>query len=241
MRRCYWLTGLTHADCFSCNTGFVVGDKEIVIVDTGNNAEAAATIMEFAKAVAPDCEIQTVVNLEGHYDHVFGNAYFKSRGAKILAHESVKLTQEELQEYIEQCNEEISIPRRRKNQEAYIYFDGVAPFEPDIKVSENLKLDVDGVDLSLYMAPGHTKSNMILFEKTEGVLYAADTIYSGFLPTLGFGDKALWNSWLKALDQIEMLHPEILVPGHGKVLYGEAIKKEINRHRDIIRARIESN
>ena len=238
MRRCYWLTGLTHADCFSCNTGFIVGDKEVVIVDTGNNAEAAETIFEFAKAVAANRQIRTVVNLEGHYDHVFGNAYFQKRGAKILAHESVKLTSAELQKYIAECNQEISIPRRRKNNEAYIYFDGVEPFEPDIPISKDCKLEVEGVDLSIYLAPGHTKSNLLLFEKTEKVLYAADTIYSGFLPTLGFGDKMLWQSWLSALDLIENLQPNVIVPGHGKVLRDEQIAKEIQRHREIIKLRI---
>lgn len=240
MRRCYWLSGLTHADCFSCNAGFVVGNEETIIVDSGNNAESAATIMEFAKAVAPNRRF-VVINLEGHYDHTFGNAYFKRRGAQIMAHESVRLTQNELSEYIEACNEEISIPRRRKNKEAYLYFEGVEAFEPDIKISKDTKLNIDGLKLSIYLTPGHTPSNMILFEENERVLYAADTIYSGFLPTMAFGNVQLWHSWLKALDLIESLQPSILVPGHGKVLEGSAIQYELNRHRKLLKERIEEH
>lgn len=44
--------------------------------------------------------------------------------------------------------------------------------------------------------------------------------------------------WLRTLDLIEDLEPEILVPGHGRVLYGEEIYEEISRHREIILNRI---
>ena len=241
MRRCYWLTGLTHADCFSCNAGFIVGDRETVVVDAGNNAEAAATIYEFARAAAPGNPVTRVIDLEGHYDHTFGNAYFKKQGAEIWAHESVELTEEELAGYIEGCNNEIAIPRRRKNRAAYIYFEGVEPFVPDVKIREDIRLDVEGPDISVFLAPGHTKSNLILFEGTERVLYAADTVYSGFLPTMAFGDVELWKSWLGALDRIEALEPLVLVPGHGRVLRGDEIGRELDRHRELLKRRIEDN
>lgn len=240
MRRCYWLTGLTHANCFSCNAGFLVGDRETVIVDAGNNAESAETILEFAKAVAPDNSIRMAIALEGHYDHTFGLAFFKQRGAEIWAHASVGLTQEELSAYIESCNEELSIPRRRKNKEACLYFKGVEPFTPDVGITEDMRLEIDGLRPAIYLAPGHTPSNLILFEETEGVLYAADTIYSGFLPTMAFGDVPLWQSWLQALDRIEALRPSVLVPGHGMVLRGDEIQLELNRHRELLHRRIEA-
>ncbi len=78
----------------------------------------------------------------------------------------------------------------------------------------------------------------MVYEPMDKVIYVADTIYSDFLPTLAFGNKELWIEWLKTLELIEDWKPEILVPGHGRILYGEEIYEEISRHREIILNRI---
>jgi len=223
------------------NAGFIIGDGQTVIVDAGFNVESAMTIYDYAYHMAPENQMKYVVNLEGHYDHVFGNGYLKKHGCRIVSHESVHLTKEELDEYVTSCNEELEIPRRKRNKEGYLYFEGVEPFEPDIKISGRTHLDIAGVDITIYPAPGHTSSNMILYEAKEKVVYVADTIYSCFLPTTGFGNPELWQSWLEALDLIESLQPEILVPGHGKVLKGDGIALEIERHRKMLRERLSEN
>ncbi len=238
MKRCFWLTGLSHADFFSVNTGLILGDSETVIVDTGFNLESARTIYDFAYYIAPNNKITTVVNLEKHYDHIFGNAYFIEKGCKIIAHRDVCLTEEELEQYKKGANDSISITRRRENREGYLYFEGVKPFVPDRKIEKDSRLFIDGVDIEIYLAPGHTDTNLILYEKQEKVMYVADTIYSGFLPTFSFGNVSLWKSWLSALELIERKKPEVVVPGHGKVLIGEEIRKEVERHRELLISRI---
>ncbi|WP_346870606.1 MBL fold metallo-hydrolase [Clostridium sp. UBA5119] len=236
--KCYCLTGLSHADCFSVNAGFIIGKKETIIIDSGFTKESAQTILGYANAVAPENKVSYLINLEGHYDHIFGNSFFKSKGVKILAREGVSLKQEEIDSYIEECNNEIIIERRRKNKEAYLYFEGVKSFETDIKIKGDTELEIEGVNLKIYIANGHTDKNIMVYEPMDKVIYVADTIYSDFLPTLAFGNKELRLDWLKTLKLIEDLEPEILVPGHGRVLYREEIYKEISRHREIILKRI---
>ncbi|MEW8993326.1 MBL fold metallo-hydrolase [Clostridium sp.] len=236
--RCYCVTGLTHANLFSVNAGFIVGKTETIIIDSGFNKESAQTIWGYASAVAPQNKISYLINLEGHYDHIFGNSFFKSKNVRIIAHEQVNLKQEEIDKYIEECNDEISIERRKRNKEAFIYFDGVKAFETDIKIKEDTELDVGGIILKIYVGKGHTDTNIMVYDPDDKVIYVADTIYSDFLPTLVFGNKDLWNEWLKTLLLIENLKPEILVPGHGRILYGEEIYKEIERHRTLILKRI---
>lgn len=104
-------------------------------------------IYEFIKAVAPDIPITKVINLEQHYDPIFGNSFFIDKGAKIEGHELSKLSKESLDEYIEACNDEIKIERRRKNKEACIYFANVKPFEIDHIIQKDTKLDVEGVNI----------------------------------------------------------------------------------------------
>lgn len=77
----------------------------------------------------------------------FGNSFFIDKGAKIEGHELSKLSKESLDEYIEACNDEIKIERRRKNKEAYFYFADVKPFEIDHSIKKDTKLDVEGVNI----------------------------------------------------------------------------------------------
>ncbi|NIQ04686.1 MAG: MBL fold metallo-hydrolase [Candidatus Korarchaeota archaeon] len=237
-KHCYCLTGLCHSDCFSVNAGFITGMSETIIIDSGFNIESAQTIYHYAKTAAPDNEITTLINLERHYDHIFGNGYFINKGVKVIAHEKVKLTEEEIAEFKHKSNEEIVFERRKRNKEAYIFFDNVKAFEPDVRISEDTDFEIDGLKIKIILAPGHTITNLMVYVEKDRVLYAGDTIYAEYLPTLRFGNEKLWNEWLTTLDTIERLKTEILAPGHGKILEKEEIQREINRHREILKKRI---
>lgn len=133
---CYFVPGLSHSDCFSVNAGFITSQHETILIDSGFNKESAVTLFSYAQAVQPGNKISHVINLEAHYDHIFGNAFLKKNGVKIIAHHETHLIREHLDSFIKEANDSIPIERRRRNNEAHIYFDGVEPFQPDIRVSE---------------------------------------------------------------------------------------------------------
>ena len=56
--RCYCVTGLSHSDCFTVNAGFVIGEKETVVIDSGFTGESAQTIFGYCKAAAPYIKIR---------------------------------------------------------------------------------------------------------------------------------------------------------------------------------------
>lgn len=236
---CYAVTGLSHSFCFYVNAGFIIGEKETIVIDTGWNLESAKTIYHYAKAVAPKNKISTVINLESHYDHTFGNIYFIDRGAKIIAHKKTSLTKDEMDEYISSSNSRIYYKSRRENKEAYIYFSGVKPFKPDTRISKDTKLEIDNLIIDILLAPGHTDTNLIAYYEEDRVMYVADSIYAGFLPTITFGHKSLWRKWLETLEMIEKIQPKILVPGHGNVLFEEEIVYEIERHKQRVSSKIQ--
>lgn len=231
---CYCVTGLTHAELFSVNAGFVVGNGETIIIDAGYNSEGAQTIYHYALAVAPQNAITKVINLEEHYDHILGNGYFIENGVKIVAHEKVKVTEDELNKFLHDSNESIEYERRRKNNEGYIFHDGVRAFQPDIKITEDTSFRIDDLEIQIILAPGHTETNLMVHVEKDKVLYVGDTIYSRYLPTLAFGNRQLWSKWLEALDVMEKLNPDIVVPGHGEILMKDEIQNEINRHRRML-------
>ncbi len=89
--RCYAVTGLAYALPWVVNAGFIVGDEETLIVDTGANALAAGTIHGYASAVRPDNRLR-VVNTEKHFDHIGGNGFFAELEIPIHGHPGIART-----------------------------------------------------------------------------------------------------------------------------------------------------
>lgn len=235
---CYVVPGLSHSDYFSVNAGFIACQQETILIDSGHNQESAMLLFHYAQAVKLDNTISHVINLEAHADHTFGNGFLKKQGVQIIAHHTTRLSQADLDQFIAEANEQITIESRKINKEAAIYFDGVESFTPDISLIEDRTFIFDPLEIVVHLAPGHTPSNMIVHVPLDRVLFVGDTLYSKFLPTLRFGDVELWRQWLKALEWIESAQPEIIVPGHGPIITKKRIKQELTRHRDILHQHI---
>lgn len=229
--RCYAVTGLTHADLFPVNSGFIVGKDGTILLDSGFSTESAPTIEGYAAAASGGKPIQNLILLEGHLDHIFAAGYFRSKGADIIAYQGIGLTQKEIDDYVINANDSIGIETRRDNREAFLYFDQVKPFVTDIAVKEDTTLTLCGCQLEVYLAPGHTKENIMVYEPHDRVLYAADTMYHRYLLTARFGNAKLWQQWLETLDLIEKLSPRFIVPGHGRVIEESQVKAALEHHR----------
>lgn len=233
-QKCYCVSGLTYLNYFSVNAGFVIGDDVTVIINSGYNIEAAQTIYGYAQAAAPNNKVSYIINLSGEYEYTFGNSFFIKHGAKVIAHSKNILKEQELLRYVARSNKEIKEEDRKRNREAFIYFDGVIPFKPDVAVEADTVLPLKGIDLEIYTAPGYRENNLMVYEKQGKVLYTADAIYTRYLPTLEQGNRVHLQKWIETLERIEELKPEVLIPGHGQVLKGEDIYKEIIRHKEIL-------
>jgi len=76
------------------NTTVVIGDREVLVVDTGTSPAAARALVEDLKLITA-LPVRYVVNTHFHYDHVNGNQVFAGR-ATIIGHEYVKYAIENL-------------------------------------------------------------------------------------------------------------------------------------------------
>src|SRR6516162_9551053 len=70
------------------NNVLVVGDRDVLVVDTGTSPAAALAFIEDAKLIT-NKPIRYVVNTHFHYDHTDGNQVYAGK-ADIIAHEYVK-------------------------------------------------------------------------------------------------------------------------------------------------------
>ena len=220
--RCYAVTGLAYALPWIVNAGFIVGDEETLIVDTGANALAAATIHGYATAVRPENRLR-VVNTERHFDHIGGNGFFQELGVPLHGHPGIARTSAEF------------AAERSGFHPAFHYATPLV--NPSHAVTETFELGACRVDV--LPTPGHTATNISLFVPSEGVLYSGDCLTNIYAPNMDAGEGLPdWQLWLESLDRIEALTPEAIVCGHGPVVQAEDVTSVFARVRDAIRQRV---
>lgn len=67
--------------------------------------------------------------------------------------------------------------------------------------------------------PGHTSSDLAIFEHTSGVLFTGDLVFYNRAPTTPHANVGQWQKSLSALKQLPF---KVLVPGHGPVAKDDA-------------------
>jgi glyoxylase-like metal-dependent hydrolase (beta-lactamase superfamily II) len=237
--RCFAVTGLGYLPPWTVNAGFVVGEDRTLIVDTGANAAAAATIHGYASIARPTNRL-VVLDTEQHFDHIGGNEYFRERGVDVYGHASIHRSDEEFRAEIVEFNGEISNPARRSRQESAIFYDGTRLANPNFPIAEDSRMNLGACEIDILLTPGHTPSNLSVYVPSDGVLYSGDCLVNGYLPNLDASAVADWYVWLKSLDRVSELAPRIVVPGHGPVATGDDVFRLIESVREVLQQSIEA-
>ncbi|MCL0084373.1 MBL fold metallo-hydrolase [Dehalococcoidia bacterium] len=216
------------------NAGFVVTDEGVVVIDSGWTHPSALTILGYIEAVASSSQIKYLILTEHHSDHIFGAHVFKANGAQIIAH---RLTKEFLEshgeDYVEAMIERNNKPWREAKAmpQGYdfgrTFFQKVEVVLPDRTIGESTELRLGGEELRLIPTPGHLLDCISVYLPRTKILFAGDTIYSGYPPTTRFGDASQWREWIKSLEGLKELEIEVIVPGHGLLCDKSEIEQNI--------------
>jgi glyoxylase-like metal-dependent hydrolase (beta-lactamase superfamily II) len=237
--RCFAVTGLCYLPPWSVNAGFVTGNETTLIIDTGANAAAAATIHGYATTARPSNRL-LVLNTESHFDHIGGNGYFRARGIDIYGHARIQRTEDEFRAEMVAFRQEISNSARRASQDSQVFYRGTHLANPNRTITGDLRMDLGGCEVEILMTPGHTPSNISVYVPSDGGLYTGDCLINGYLANLDAGSADDWREWLKSLDRIAALAPRIVVAGHGPVATGEEVPQMIERVREILQQSIDT-
>ena len=225
------MTGLGYSPPWCVNAGFVVGNETTLVLDTGGNWLAGATVHGYASAVRPANRL-LVLNLEKHFDHIGGNGYFAERGAEILGHVACQRSAAEFREEKAEFNATIPNATRRARGEAEAFFVNTRLTNPgERRITEDTRLDLGGCEVEILLTPGHTPTNLSAWVADERVLYAGDCLISGYLANLDDGGPEEWRTWLRSLDRISALEPRVVVAGHGAVMTGSDVPRMIRNVR----------
>ena len=230
---CFAVTGLGYVPPWSVNAGFIAGEQITLVVDTGANAAAAATIHGYAGAVRPGNRL-AVIDTEKHFDHIGGNAYFRERGIDVYGHTSLRRTEAEFRAEVAEFNEQIPNPARRARGEADVFYHGTRLANPNRPIREDTRMDLGNCEVEILLTPGHTPTNLSVWAPRDGILFCGDCLSSGYLPNLDCGTWIDWEQWLRSLERMARLRPKAVVPGHGPVAVGEEVDRLIGAVREVL-------
>jgi len=236
---CFAITGLGYLPPWTVNTGFITGDETTLIIDTGANAAAAATIHGYASTARPSNQL-LVLDTERHFDHIGGNGYFRARGIDIYGHSSIQRTDDEFRAEMAEFNQGISSAARRAHQESRVFYHGARLANPNRPITEDFRMNLGNYEVDILLTPGHTPSNISVYAPADGALFCGDCLTNGYLPNLDAGSIDDWRVWLESLDRIAAVAPRIIVAGHGPVATGDEVPLMIQKVREILQQSIDA-
>ena len=155
-----------------------------------------------------------VVNTHHNGDHCWGNQLFE--GAEIIAHrECAKRFQGESL-VMQVKNLPPDAPAWLKGLAAALKdwdFSGVKLTPPNRIIDGDMVIAQGEIEVHIiYVGPAHTAGDIMVHLPAERVLFTGDIVFRLCTP---IGWEGTYAHWLKALDQIIALNPEVIVPGHG--------------------------
>lgn len=191
---------------FLNNAGAIVGSRSATVVDTTGTEKRARAFHAAVREVTPH-PVSALINTHSHGDHTHGNFMFAPASAIIAS---------------QRCRREI-IAGGHASYALFPMVDfGDCPITPPtVTFDDRLSVYVDDLEVELiYVGPAHTTSDIVAWIPERKLLFSGDVIFNGGTPFALGGSVA---GWLTALDRIEALGAETIVPGHGEVCGPEVI------------------
>ncbi|MEW6524187.1 MAG: MBL fold metallo-hydrolase [Bacillota bacterium] len=100
---------------------------------------------------------------------------------------------------------------------------------PEITFSHGLTLQLGGTTIHIEHLGGHTACSSTVYLPDHQLCYSGDLLFVGRYP---FVKDASLQDWVRALQRLAARPVRIMVPGHGPVLEGSHILKEIQARID---------
>jgi alkyl sulfatase BDS1-like metallo-beta-lactamase superfamily hydrolase len=194
----------------------------LVLVDTANQATAGKVLALIR--TWDDSPIHTVIYTHGHIDHTGGiTAIDREAVAKglarprIIAHRDVA---RRMHRYALTQGLNSIVQGQQFNNPAYIY--PVGDRQPDEVYDNALSLVIGGERIELFHGRGETDDATFVWLPDRRILASGDFVIWMF-PNAGNPRKVQRYAaeWAAVLRHMERLEPEIVIPGHGPVIFGE--------------------
>ena len=208
------------------NSGFIVGEKGVLVIDAHINGAMARQIQAAVRAVT-DKPILYLVNTNYHGDHTFGNYAFPAE-TKIVAHRKTA-------EAMAHFEQEKALMLLTLNGNAAV-IDDVRLRLPDITFEQSLRLDLGGRVVELHhFGQGNTAGDTVVYVPEAKAAWTGNLILgAGSIPWAIEGQT---QAYLETIARMAArLDVETIVGGHILLTSGETL----GAYLDYLSAHIES-
>ena len=191
----------------SANSTFLVGEKGILVVDTGLNQQEGAQLLHAIREVSA-LPVQYIVNTHYHPDHQGGNSAVGPNATVI----STGWTREHT---VAMLN---SLPASERGR-----------FRPaDLTFQQRITIHLEPYEADIYF-PGkaHTSGDALVYFPHQKTIAMGDLFLNRSSPAM---DQGSAKNWIEALDDVLKLPLEHVVPGHFEL----ATKAELARFRNYL-------
>jgi len=233
------------------NSIMVEGEEGNIIIDAADSVYEAEKIYSLFRQKNSN-PIKAIIYTHNHGDHTFGAAYYlttQDERPRIISHED---TDYYVQRIMGILNPIITSRSTRMFgttlSEKDLINVGIGPrlnvsksptgyIKPDLTFDDHLKINIAGIEIELFHAPGETNDQIFVWLPNHKSLMPGDNIYKTFpnLYTIRGTTHRDVKGWINSLDHMKTFNPEFLFPSHTKPIIGqEKIQDALNIYRDAI-------
>jgi hydroxyacylglutathione hydrolase len=189
----------------NCNAYFIDGPSRILI-DPGHRALFKHVELGLKNLGLKTDDIDLVICTHAHPDHLEAVQIFKKKSALFTLH----------------ADEWRWVETEGKQMSAAFGID-IDALSPDFFLQEGA-LAVDGLDLQVFLTPGHSPGSVCIYWPLHKALFTGDLVFKDGLgrTDLPGGDGAKIKESIRRMSQLDV---ELLLSGHGDVIAGaQAVK-----------------
>jgi cyclase len=197
----YWIEG------GGGNSGVIVGDKGVIVVDAKTTAAAGKELLEDIAKITPK-PVTTVILTHSDGDHVNGLASFPA-GITIIAHENNKKEQEAA----------LAAGGRGAPPAGHLPTKTIAKNKEDLKI-EGVKVEV------LHWANAHTSGDLVVYLPSEKIVFTGDIITAQPDALIHLEKNGSSEGWVTTAKGTAALNADQFVPGHGDIMNKATVQKK---------------
>lgn len=218
-----WVVEGSNADfspangCNIINTAFVATGDGVVVINTGPSRRYGEQLRALIARTTAE-PVREVLHLNLHPDYFLGNQAFAD-----VPRRATEATRAGIR--AEAASYETNLYRLCGD-----WMKGTETQHPDASFdtgSGEGSWRVGNREFAWLALNGHTASDLVLVERSSGVVFAGGLVFADRVPTTPHADVP---AWLASLDRLQAIHPRWVVPSHGPVHAGARGLEQTRRY-----------
>jgi len=188
-----------------CNRGVIYGREGVLVVDSGISIAEATPLYAAALDYCKQGSL-SLFNTHPHGDHVYGNQLFADH--PIFAHEGVR-------DNLVTSGEQ-TLANWKQNPQMAQFLSDVTITPPTLTFEDQMTVSLGDIEVELiYLGIAHSPSDSVAWLPQSCTLFAGDLLFNTIVPAMPPGGNSA--NWISALERLEQLDAEHVIPGHGPI------------------------